>query len=72
MPPLPLNLVVRRRLPFFHILLLGVFLGVMTPPPLRLQHGHLLPLSPAILLFLPPLVAPILMGSPALLLFPGE
>jgi hypothetical protein len=72
MPPLSLHLVVWRRLPFFHILLLRVFLGVMTPPPLRLHYGHLLPLSPVILLFLPPLVALILTGSPALLLSPGE
>ena len=34
MPPVPLNLVVRCRLPFLRILLLGFFFGVMTPPPL--------------------------------------
>jgi hypothetical protein len=34
-PPLPLHLVVRRRLPFFHILLLGFFLGLRPPLP----HG---------------------------------
>jgi hypothetical protein len=72
MPLLPLNLVVWHRLPFFPVLLLGALLEVMTPPFLRLQQGHLLPLSPAMLLFLPPLVASILMGLTALLLFPGE
>jgi hypothetical protein len=72
MPPLPLHLVVRRRLPFFHTLLLVVFLGVTTPPPSRLLHGHPLPLSPIILLFLPPLDVLILMGLPALLLSQGE
>jgi hypothetical protein len=72
MPLLPLNLVVRRRLLFFPILLLGALLGVMTPPRSRLQQGHLLLPSPAMFLFLPPLVAPILTGLTALLLSPGE
>ncbi len=44
----------------------------MTPPRSRLQPGHLLPPSLAMLLFLPPLVAPVLMGSTALLLSLGE
>jgi hypothetical protein len=41
-------------------------------PPSRLRPGHLLPPSSAILLFLPPPVAPILTGSTALLLSSGE
>jgi hypothetical protein len=71
-PLLPLNPVVRRRLPFFPIHLFRVLLGVMTPPRSRLRPGHLLPPSHAMLLFLPPLVAPILTGSTALLLSSGE
>ena len=77
----PLHPVGRRLLPFFPSRLLRVLLGVMTlppsrlrpgHPPSRLRPGHLLPPSSEIILFPPPPVAPILTGSPALLLSPGE
>ena len=71
-PPLLLYPVVRCRLPFFPMLLLRVLLGVMTLPRSWLQPRRLLPPSPAMIFFPPPLVALILTGSMALLLSSGE